>query len=67
MQRRWPKNAEAARTETIKSAEEAQRLLKSARARIKSNPLHCELDIADAMRLLEQIQRLMNEAKNGID
>lgn len=53
--------------ETIKSAQEVQRLLRSARSHIKGNPLHCELDIADAMRLIEQIQRLMNEAKNGID
>lgn len=67
MQRRWPKNAEAARQETIEAATEAMRLLDSARRHIKANPLHCELDIADAMRMLSDIRRLMNEAKNGID
>lgn len=67
MQRRWPKNAEFARRETIEAAEEGRRLLNSARKRLRSNPLHAELDIADAIRLLEMIQRLMVEAKQGIE
>ena len=67
VQRRWPNNAEAARVETIKSAESALQLLQSARDHLRRNPLHSEMDIADAMRMLEQIRRLMNEAKNGID
>jgi len=66
IQRRWPNNAEAARQETIEAADEAIRLLRSARERIKSNPLHSELDIADAMRMLGDIKRMMVEAKQGI-
>jgi hypothetical protein len=67
MQRRWPKNAEATRQGTIEAADEAIRLLRSARERIKSNPLHSELDIADAMRMLGDIKRMMVEAKQGIE
>lgn len=67
LQKRWPTNAEAARQETIKSADEALRFLRSARDKIKSNPLHCELDIADAMRMLGDIKRLMVEARQGIE
>lgn len=67
VQRRWPKNAESARQDTIAAAHEAIQLLISARERIKGNPLHCELDIADAMRLLADIKRLMVEAKQGIE
>lgn len=67
MQRRWPKNAEAARQETISAADEALALLTSARQRIKSNPMHAELDIADAMRMLGDIKRMMVEAKQGIE
>ena len=66
-QRRWPKNAETARTETIEAAREAQRLAGEARGEMKRNPLLAEVKLADVAMLLERIQRLMTQAKQGQD
>lgn len=66
-QRRWPKNAEAARTDTLDASRETTHLLARARQEIKRNPLLAEMMIADAITQQERIQRLMVEAKVGRD
>lgn len=67
IQKRWPKNAEAARRQTIEAAEHCLRLLRDARHDLPSNKLLAEIKIADAMTQLANIRRLMVEAKVGLD
>lgn len=67
MQLRWPRNAETARGDTISAAQEALRLLREARRSLRTNEDLAEIQIADAMTLLEYIQRRMVEAKVGAD
>ncbi len=63
--KRWPKNAEAARSETQELARESVGRLNQARREIKRNPLLAELMIADTVSDLERIWRLMETAKQG--
>lgn len=65
--KRWPKNAEAARSETEELARECVARLNRARTEIKRNPLLAELMIADTISDLERIWRLMETAKQGDD
>jgi len=69
MQRRWPQNAEASRTQTIELASAALGLLDDARAKVekRDHPALVALDIADAMRYLSDIKRLMVEARIGTE
>lgn len=69
MQRRWPANAEDARRQTIESAKNARSLLNDARKKLdrRGHPAEIALDIADAMTYLADIERMMTEAKIGID
>lgn len=69
VQRRWPANAEDTRKQTIKSAQHARSLLNDARAKLykQAHPAEIALDIADAMTYLADIERMMTEAKVGID
>lgn len=69
MQKRWPVNAEEARRETIRSARNARSLLNDARAKLdkRDHPAEIALDIADAMTYLADIERMMTEAKVGIE
>ena len=69
MQRRWPSNAEDARRQTIENARNARSLLNDARAKVdkRAHPAEIALDIADAMTYLADIERMMTEAKVGID
>lgn len=69
MQRRWPANAEDARRQTIENARNARSLLNDARAKLykQQHPAEIALDIADAMTYLADIERMMTEAKVGID
>lgn len=69
MQRRWPVNAEDARKQTIDSARNARSLLNDARAKLykQAHPAEIALDIADAMTYLADIERMMTEAKVGIN
>lgn len=69
MQRRWPINAEAARKMTIENAQAARSLLTEAREKLRKrdHPTLIALDIADAMTYLADIERLMTEAKVGIE
>ena len=68
-QRRWPANAEQSRRQTIELASAALHLLDDARAKVekRDHPALIALDIADAMRYLADIKRLMVEARIGID
>jgi hypothetical protein len=68
-QRRWPANAEHARKQTIDLADAALILLDDARkkAEKRDHPTLIALDIADAMRYLADIKRLMAEARIGVD
>lgn len=54
---------------TYELAEAALKHLAAARTILgqREHPALTEIEIADAMRLLESIKRLMNEAKNGVD
>lgn len=67
--RRWPVNAEATRKQTIDFADAALDLLSDARAKVdkRDHPTLIALDIADAMRYLADIKRIMAEARNGIE
>lgn len=69
MQKRWPANAEDARKQTIKNAQHARSLLLDARKKLdkRDHPAEIALDIADAMTYLADIERMMTEAKVGID
>lgn len=69
MQRRWPKNAEAARRQTIEAARAARQSLDDARRKLdkREHPALIALDMADAAALLSDIERLMVEAKIGIE
>jgi hypothetical protein len=69
VQRRWPANAEEARKRTIESARDARSLLNDARRKLykQDHPAEIALDIADAMTYLADIERMMTEAKVGID
>lgn len=69
MQRRWPSNAEQSRKQTIELADAALDLLQDARAKVDKGDhrMLVALDIADAMRYLADIKRLMVEAKIGIE
>lgn len=69
MQKRWPANAEDARKETIKAARYARSLLNDAREKVdkRAHPAEIALDIADAVAYLADIERMMTEAKVGID
>ncbi len=69
VQRRWPKNAEAARKRTIEAARDGRRLCADAREKVRKreHPARVELDIADLETLLADIERLMTEAKIGIE
>ncbi len=64
---RWPYGAEAHRKLTIDHAEAALQLLDEARSELRRNPLLAELKMADAMRALESIRRVMIEARNGAE
>jgi hypothetical protein len=67
--RRWPVNAESTRKQTIELATAAIELLNDARAKVdrRDHPALISLDIADAMRYLADIKRLMVEAKVGVE
>lgn len=69
MQRRWPQNAESARKQTIELADAALGLLQDARAKVdkRDHPALVALDLADAMRYLADIKRLMVEARIGTE
>jgi hypothetical protein len=69
VQRRWPANAEDARRQTIDSAKNARSLLNDARRKLyrQAHPAEIALDIADAVAILADIERMMTEAKVGID
>jgi hypothetical protein len=69
VQRRWPANANHARVQTIELADAALGLLEDARSKAekRDHPALIQLDIADAMRYLADIKRLMVEAKVGVD
>lgn len=69
MQRRWPQNAEQSRRTTIELADAALNLLHDARAKVdkRDHPALIALDLADAMRYLADIKRLMVEARIGTD
>lgn len=69
MQRRWPQNAEQSRKQTIELADAALDLLRDARAKVdkRDHPALVALDLADAMRYLADIKRLMVEARIGTD
>ncbi len=62
-------NAEASRKQTIELATGALSLLEDAREKVgkRDHPALIALDIADAMRYLSDIKRLMAEARNGVD
>ena len=66
-QQRWPKNAEFARTETIRAAAEAERLLRRARSTVDHDPRETTIYIADTTAWVKEIQRLMVEARVGRD
>lgn len=68
-QRRWPANAEASRKQTIELAAAALDLLNDARTKVerRDHPALIALDIADAMRYLADIKRLMVEARIGVE
>jgi hypothetical protein len=68
-QRRWPANAESARKQTIDLADAALSLLHDARTKLDKgdHKMLTALDIADAMRYLADIKRLMVEARIGIE
>lgn len=65
----WPRNQEHRRQRTIELADDALSLLEEAREKIgkRDHPALVALDIADAMRYLTDIKRLMAEAKIGIE
>jgi hypothetical protein len=77
--RPWPNGAEWARSDVVKSAQEAATLLRQAldrldraREHLATNPSLAELLIADASReaaealaLQSDIQRILGEAKHG--
>jgi hypothetical protein len=67
--RRWPVNAEATRKQTIDLADAALSLLADARAKVskRDHPALITLDIADAMRYLADIKRIMAEARIGVE
>lgn len=69
IQKRWPANAEDARRTTIENARNARSLLLDARRKLdrRDHPAEIALDIADAMMILADIERMMTEAKVGID
>jgi hypothetical protein len=67
--RRWPVNAEATRKQTIDFADAALSLLQDARKKVdnREHPMLVQLDLADAMRYLADIKRIMAEARNGVE
>lgn len=69
MQRRWPQNAEQSRKQTIELADAALSLLHDARSKLdkRDHPALIGLDLADAMRYLADIKRILAEARNGIE
>lgn len=69
MQRRWPQNAEQSRRQTIELADAALSLLQDARAKLdkRDHPALIALDLADAMRYLSDIKRMMVEARIGTE
>lgn len=69
MQRRWPQNAEQSRRQTIELADAALSLLHDARAKLdkRDHPALIALDLADAMRYLSDIKRMMVEARIGTE
>ena len=68
-QRRWPANAEHSRKQTIELADAALSLLHDARAKLdrRDHPALIALDLADAMRYLADIKRILSEARIGVD
>lgn len=62
-------NAESTRKQTIELATAAIDLLSDARIKLdkRDHPALIALDIADAMRYITDIKRIMAEAKNGVD
>lgn len=66
-QRRWPKNAEDYRRQTMTRSEEARRTVVKAREEVKRNPdLACSL-LSQLETIFADIQRWMVEAKQGIE
>lgn len=65
--KRWPKNAEYARRQTIELSSDAERLVDTAITRIYNNPHEVEILLLHAARHLGHIRRLMLEAKIGRD
>jgi hypothetical protein len=67
--RRWPVNAEATRKQTIDLADAALSLLQDARTKVdkRDHPMLVQLDLADAMRYLADIKRIMAEARRAAD
>ena len=65
--KRWPKRAEAMRSEARDLAEDTIDELRQARAAINRNPLVAEVHIMTATANQERIWRLMEAAKQGQD
>lgn len=67
MQQRWPRNAEGTRQRAIDAARAARSLLDEARQVLRANPLLAEVQIADAMTLLADIDRELSLARIGVE
>lgn len=64
---RWPRNADATRKQAIEAAKDARELLDEARRQLRLNPLLAEVQIADAMALLSDIQLALGLAHIGAE
>ena len=65
--RRWPRHAEGIRQQTYDAAKDATELLAEARHNMHRSPYLAREQLADVATALERIQRLMIEAKVGIE
>lgn len=65
--RRWPRHAESIRQQTYDAAKDATELLAEARHNMHRSPYLAREQLADVATALERIQRLMIEAKVGIE
>ena len=65
--RRWPRHAESIRQQTYDTAKDATELLAEARSNMQRSPYLARELLADVATALERIQRLMIEAKVGVE
>lgn len=65
--RRWPRHAESIRQQTYDTARDATELLAEARRNMPCSPYLAREQLADVATALERIQRLMIEAKVGVE